>query len=76
MLKALGSFFVGGERVDQSKEELGGFGPAGHITVNQVYARYMAPMRSDRKAAVVMIHGMTLTWQTSPRGAFTATATC
>lgn len=71
MLEAQGSFFVGGESVAQSAEELGGFGPAGHITVNQMYVRFMIPQGGGNKASVVMIHGMTLTgktWETTPDG--------
>jgi pimeloyl-ACP methyl ester carboxylesterase len=70
VLKAQGSFFVGGETVEQTRDELGSFGPAGHITVNQMYVRYMVP-QSDRNAAVVLIHGMTHTgkaWETTPDG--------
>ena len=70
VLKSQGSFFVGGETVEQTQVELGSFGPAGHITVNQMYVRYMIPPR-DRKVPVVMIHGMTHTgkaWETTPDG--------
>jgi pimeloyl-ACP methyl ester carboxylesterase len=70
VLKAQGSFYVGGETVEQTQAELGSFGPAGRITVNQMYVRYMVP-QSDRNAAVVMIHGMTHTgkaWETTPDG--------
>ena len=71
VLKAQGSFYVGGESVEQTRDELGSFGPAGHITVNQMYVRYMVPQGSDRSVPVVMIHGMTLTgksWETTPDG--------
>ncbi|MBI5281016.1 MAG: alpha/beta fold hydrolase [Candidatus Solibacter usitatus] len=71
MLKAQGSFFVGGEKVEQTYVELGSFGPPGHISVNQMYVRYMVPQGGDSKAAVVMVHGMTLTgktWETTPDG--------
>jgi pimeloyl-ACP methyl ester carboxylesterase len=70
VLKAQGSFFVGGDVVEQTQAELGSFGPAGHITINQMYVRYMIP-QSDRNLAVVMIHGMTHTgkaWETAPDG--------
>ena len=43
VLKAQGSFFVGGDKVDQTQGELGDLGPGGHITVNQMYVRYMVP---------------------------------
>jgi len=71
VLKAQGSFFVGGETVDQNATELGSFGPPGHITINQMYVRYMIPQTGDKNVAVVMIHGMTLTgksWETTPDG--------
>ena len=41
VLKAQGRFFVGGETVEQTQVELGELGPGGHITVNQMYVRYM-----------------------------------
>src|SRR5215213_6314319 len=71
VLKAQGSFYVGGDVVEQTRDQLGSRGPAGHITVNQMYVRYMVPQGSDRKAAVVLIHGSTLTgksWETTPDG--------
>lgn len=69
VLQSQGSFFVGGERVQQSREEMGSFVDSGHITVNQMYVRYMVPPQA--KTAVVMIHGMALTgkcWETTPDG--------
>ena len=60
VLKAQGSFFVGGEKVEQTQGELGDLGPGGHITVNQMYVRYMVPQSSDG-VPVVMVHGATLT---------------
>lgn len=71
VLKAQGSFYVGGEVVEQTRDELGSFGPSGHITVNQMYVRYMIPQGGDRNAPVVLIHGMTHTgkaWETTPDG--------
>ena len=71
VLKAQGSFFVGGEKVDQTQGELGDLGPGGHITVNQMYVRYMVPQGPDGTVPVVMIHGATLTgksWETTPDG--------
>jgi pimeloyl-ACP methyl ester carboxylesterase len=70
VLKAQGSFYVGGDVVEQTQVELGSFGPAGHITVNQMYVRYMIP-QSGRNVPVVLIHGMTHTgkaWETTPDG--------
>jgi pimeloyl-ACP methyl ester carboxylesterase len=71
VLKAQGSFFIGGEKVEQSEVELGNLGPGGHITVNQMYVRYMVPQGGDGHVAVVMVHGATLTgksWETTPDG--------
>ena len=71
VLKAQGSFFVGGEKVEQTAGELGDLGPGGHITVNQMYVRYMVPQGGDGNVPVVMVHGATLTgksWETTPDG--------
>ena len=71
VLKAQGSFFVGGEKADQTQGELGDLGPGGHITVNQMYVRYMVPQGGDGNVPVVMVHGATLTgksWETTPDG--------
>jgi pimeloyl-ACP methyl ester carboxylesterase len=71
ILKAQGSFFVGGEKVEQTQGELGDLGPGGHITVNQMYVRYMVPQGGDGNPPVVMVHGATLTgksWETTPDG--------
>src|SRR4029079_11930013 len=70
ILKAQGSFFVGGRKVEQSQGELGNLGPGGHIVVDQMYVRYMVPQAGD-EIPVVMIHGATLTgktWETTPEG--------
>jgi pimeloyl-ACP methyl ester carboxylesterase len=71
VLKAQGSFFVGGEKVQQTQGELGNLGPGGHITVNQMYVRYMVPQGGEGNVPVVMVHGATLTgksWETTPDG--------
>jgi pimeloyl-ACP methyl ester carboxylesterase len=71
VLKAQGSFFVGGDKVEQTQVELGGLGPGGHIAVNQMYVRYMVPQGGDANVPVVMVHGATLTgksWETTPDG--------
>src|SRR5947208_7120843 len=47
VLKAQGSFFVGGEKVELNAGELGDLGPGGHITVNQMYVHYMVPQGGD-----------------------------
>lgn len=57
VLKAQGSFFVGGEKVEQTAGELGDLGPGGHITVNQMYVRYMVPQGGEGNVPVVMMHG-------------------
>lgn len=71
VLKAQGSFFVGGEKAQQTEVELGNLGPGGHITVNQMYVRYMVPQGGGANVPVVMVHGATLTgksWETTPDG--------
>jgi pimeloyl-ACP methyl ester carboxylesterase len=71
VLKAQGSFFVGGDKAEQTRVELGDLGPEGHIAVNQMYVRYMVPQDSDGNVPVVMVHGATLTgksWETTPDG--------
>ena len=71
VLKAQGSFFVGGENVEQTKGELGNLGAGGRIAINQMYVRYMVPQDGDRNLPVVMVHGATLTgksWETTPDG--------
>jgi pimeloyl-ACP methyl ester carboxylesterase len=71
VLKAQGSFFVGGDKVEQTQGELGDLGSGGHITVNKMYVRYMVPQGGDGNVPVVMVHGATLTgksWETTPDG--------
>ncbi|HSB90825.1 MAG TPA: hypothetical protein VLD63_12460 [Anaerolineales bacterium] len=71
VLKAQGSFYVGGEKSEQTQVELGGLGPGGRITVNQMYVRYMVPQGGEGNLPVVMVHGATLTgksWETTPDG--------
>ena len=71
VLKAQGSFFVGGEKADQTDVELGNLGPAGHISVNQMYVRFMVPQDGAGNVPVIMVHGATLTgksWETTPDG--------
>jgi pimeloyl-ACP methyl ester carboxylesterase len=71
VLKAQGSFFVGGEKADQTDVELGNLGPAGHIAVNQMYVRFMVPQDGAENVPVIMVHGATLTgksWETTPDG--------
>ena len=71
VLRSQGSFYVGGESEWQTREELGGICPDGHVTVDQMYVRYMVPQASQGKASFVLIHGMHLTgkcWETTPDG--------
>ena len=71
VLKAQGSFFVGGDKIEQTRSEVGDLGPGGHIAVNQMYVRYMVPQGGDGNVPVVMVHGATLTgksWETTPDG--------
>lgn len=70
VLKARGSFFVGGERAEKTAVELGGLGPDDQITVNQMYVEYMVP-EGATKVPVVLVHGATLTgktYDTTPDG--------
>lgn len=70
VLKAQGSFFVGGEKAEQTQVQIG-LGPGGHVTVNQMYVRFMVPQGGDGNVPVVMVHGATLTgksYETTPDG--------
>ncbi len=70
-LKAQGSFYLGGELESQTTDELGGICPPGHITVNQMYVRYMIPQEQTDGTSFVLIHGMHLSgkcWETTPDG--------
>jgi hypothetical protein len=64
VLKAQGSLFMGGEKVEQTHVELGSLGPPGHICTSQMYVRYMVPQGGDGNVPVVMVHGATLTGKT------------
>ncbi|ACO79390.1 hypothetical protein AvCA_32310 [Azotobacter vinelandii CA] len=70
MLKACGSFFVGGEQAEKTAVELGSLGPDDRITTGQMYVEYMVP-DGVGKVPVVMVHGATLsgkTYDTTPDG--------
>ncbi len=72
VIKAQGSFFIGGENKTVSLPAAG-LMPAqtGDITVNQMYVQYQVPMKADRHAPVVFVHGCCLsskTWETTPDG--------
>ncbi len=46
-------------------------GPAGEITVNQMYVQYQIPLKGAEHVPVVMVHGCCLsskTWETTPDG--------
>ena len=69
VLKAWGSFFVGGETEEQTTIELG-VGLPGNRTVNQMYVQFMLPNVGNR-VPVVLVHGGTLSgkvWETQPDG--------
>ncbi|WP_179384936.1 hypothetical protein [Allomuricauda sp. ARW1Y1] len=70
ILKSQGSFYIGGETVQQTRDEMGFF-PGNSITVNQMYVRYMEPISTEEKLPIVMVHGAALTgksWETTPDG--------
>ena len=70
ILKSQGSFYVGGEKAQQTQVQIG-LGPAGNVTVNQMYVRFMVPQGGDGNVPVVMVHGATLTgksYETTPDG--------
>lgn len=70
VLKARGSFYVGGEQVEQTAVALGSLGPDDRVTVQQMYVEYMVPQATAR-VPVVMVHGATLsgkTYDTTPDG--------
>ncbi len=72
VIKAQGSFFVGGENKAVSLPTAG-LMPAqsGDITVNQMYVQYQVPMKADWHVPVVFVHGCCLsskTWETTPDG--------
>lgn len=69
-LKGRGSFFVGGEGVDQSFVDLGSQRPADRVTIGQMYVEYMEPV-GVAKAPIVLVHGAGMTgagFDTTPDG--------
>lgn len=71
ILKSIGSFYMGGEREVQTRNEMGGFYPEGHLTVNQMYVSFMVPQKMKDSTSFVFIHGMNLsgkTYETLPDG--------
>jgi hypothetical protein len=70
-IRSQGSFFVGGEKKSLPAPPAGAAFGGGEITVNQMYVQYQIPMRGQRHAPVVMVHGCCLsskTWETTPDG--------
>ncbi|MEJ0038186.1 MAG: hypothetical protein WDO68_19255 [Gammaproteobacteria bacterium] len=71
-LQSQGSFFVGGEVKSAPPSAAAGPGAApADITVNQMYVQYQIPLRAEKHAPVVMVHGCCLsgkTWETTPDG--------
>ncbi len=75
VLKAQGSFFVGGqtEHTDATSGTPGGFffPNTDDIQVNQMYVQFQVPEGVGRHVPVVMLHGCCLsakTWETTPDG--------
>lgn len=69
-LHARGSFFIGGNPVEQTFVELGSRRPADRVTVNQMYVEYMVPAGTDG-TPVIMVHGASLSgnsFDTTPDG--------
>jgi pimeloyl-ACP methyl ester carboxylesterase len=67
-LASQGSFFVGGE---SKTLPAAGRGPAGEITINQMYVQFQIPPNGAQHVPVVMVHGCCLsskTWETTPDG--------
>ena len=70
VLKARGSFFVGGQGVEQSFVDLGSQRAADRVTIGQMYVEYMEPV-GPAKAPIILIHGAGLTgagFDTTPDG--------
>lgn len=75
VLKAQGSFFVGGEtrHTDATTGTPGGviFPNEDDIKVNQMYVQFQIPQSDAHRVPVVMLHGCCLsgkTWETTPDG--------
>ena len=69
-LKERGSFYVGGESVEQDFVELGSFRAADTVTINQMYVEYMTPFGKP-KTPIVLVHGAGLSgacYDTTPDG--------
>ena len=71
VLKAQGSFVVGGEVINAAAGDLGAGRAAGQIMINQMYVEYMIPQGGGGKVPVVMVEGGGLsgkTYETTPDG--------
>jgi len=75
LLKAQGSFFVGGEtrHTDATTGTPGGliFPNGDDIKVNQMYVQFQIPESEAHRVPIVMLHGCCLsgkTWETTPDG--------
>lgn len=80
VLRAQGSFFVGGQTIHTDAVSGDAAGPAGglagtgnsdDISVNQMYVQYEEPEGTGNHVPVVMLHGCCLsgkTWETTPDG--------
>ncbi|WP_316848887.1 alpha/beta hydrolase family protein [Pedobacter agri] len=81
VLRSIGSFYVGGEPVVESRVSLNGkskiipardaSSSSGHITKGQMYVQYSVPFELKGDFSLVLVHGMTLTgktYETTPDG--------
>lgn len=69
-LKERGSFYIGGEKVNQDFIELGSQREADTVTINQMYVEYMIPAGKN-KIPVILAHGAGMTgncYDTTPDG--------
>lgn len=72
VLKAEGSFFVGGNTEDVATEfgSVYASGP-GKAMINQMYVEYQKPEKNNNEYPIVFVHGCCLsskTWETTPDG--------
>src|SRR3954469_4211751 len=70
VLKAQGSFVVGGDVISAPAGDLGVGAAAGHVTINQMYVEYAVP-EGATKVPIVTIHGGGLSgksFETTPDG--------
>ena len=68
-VRSIGSFFVGGREVRQSKAEVGLY-DGGPLVIDQMYVQYIIPARVSAPP-IVLVHGGTLTaksYETTPDG--------